>query len=167
MSMSDLEQAFQLIDQNEESADFSGPKPEELVRSAEAALGLALPPTYREFVKRLGCGGVTGEEFYGIIDGNFENSSVPDGIWVTLDERKKSNLPESLVIVGDNGRGGWYAIDTSTKNADGDSPIIEWWHKGVPTQVLATDFGAFLLESLRAVLNGGMDEEGENEHERE
>jgi antitoxin YobK len=151
MSMSDLEQGFQLIDQNSESADFSGPKSEELIRSAEAALGLTLPPTYREFVKRLGCGDIAGQEFYGIIDDNFEDSGVPNGIWLTLDARKNFNLPEALILVGANGFGGDYVIDTSTKNADGDSPVVEWWPNNL-SQVMAADFGAFLLQQLRQAL---------------
>lgn len=149
MSVSELEQAFQLIDQNKASADFEGPKSEELVRSAEAALGLTLPPTYREFVRRLGCGDISGEEFYGIIKDDFEKSSVPNGIWLTLNERKVANLPESIIIVADNGVGGWYAIDTSKKNTDGDSPVVDWWPNNQPSQVVAEDFGVFLLQRLR------------------
>lgn len=154
MSMSDLDQAFRLIDENTASADFAGPKPEELIRSAEAALGLALPRTYREFVQRLGCGDIAGEEFYGVINSDFENSSVPDGIWLTLNERRAANLSESIIIVGDNGLGGWYAIDTSKRNADGDSPVIDWWSDNQPSQVVADDFGAFLLQRLRQRIEG-------------
>ena len=149
MSMSDLQRAFRLIDRNAESADFEGAKSEELVRAAEVALGLALPRTYREFVRRLGCGDIEGEEFYGVVKDDFENSSVPDGIWLTLNERKTAKLPDSMVIVADNGVGGWYAIDTSKKNADGDSPVVEWLPNNQPSHVVASDFGAFLLQRLR------------------
>ncbi len=92
--MNELEQAIRLIDQNAASADFEGPKSEELVRLAEGALGLTLPPTYREFVRRQGCGDIAGEEFYGVIKDDFENSTVPNGIWLTLNERRTANLSE-------------------------------------------------------------------------
>jgi ABC-type phosphate transport system auxiliary subunit len=152
MGMSELGHAFQLIDQNAARADFEGPKSEELVKSAEVALGLTLPPTYRQFVRRLGCGDIAGEEFYGIIKDDYENSSVPNGIWVTLNERKTANLPESIIIVADNGVGGWYAIDTSKKNMDGDSPVVDWWPNNQPSQMVAEDFGAFLLQRLRQAI---------------
>lgn len=152
MSINDLEQALHLIDENSTIADFEGPKSEELIRSAEAALGLTLPPTYREFALRLGCGDIAGEEFYGVINEDFENSSVPNGIWLTLNERNVASLPESVIIVADNGVGGWYAIDASQKNATGDSPVVEWLPNNLPSQVVAEDFGSFLLQRLRQVL---------------
>jgi len=131
MSMSDLEQAFQLIDRSG-TGDFHGPKPESLIAHAEQTLGLVFPPTYRQFLSRFGCGGARGCELYGLIDDDFENSSVPDGIWLTLDERRTSQLPKSLILVSDTGDGGYYAIDVSQKTPEGDSPIVAWW-SGAPS----------------------------------
>ena len=151
MSMSDLEQAFQLIGRD---GNFHGPKPEALIVHAEQVLGLTFPPTYRQFLSRFGCGSVPSYEFYGLIDDDFENSSVPDAIWLTLDERRTSQLPESLVLVSDTGDGGYYAIDVSQKAPSGDSPIVEWW-PGLPTsasgnrRIVASDFGVFLLERVQ------------------
>lgn len=153
MSMNDLEQAFQLIDSCE-CADFHGPKTEELIGRAEQTLGLVFPPTYRQFLCRLGCGSVPGHEFYGLIGDDFENSGVPDAIWLTLDERHTSQLPDSLVLVGSTGDGGYYAIDVLQRTANGDSSVVEWW-PGFPAnasgnrRVVASDFGAFLLEQVR------------------
>ena len=152
MSMSDLKEAFQLLEENAEAGEFSGAKPEELVSLAEDALGLRLPPTYREFIRQLGCGDISGEEFYGLVDDNFEGSSVPNGIWLTLNERKAADLPDSWIIVADNGLGGWYVIDASQKNADGDSPVLDWWPGNQPPQVVAEDFGTFLLQRVRESL---------------
>jgi hypothetical protein len=64
-----------------------------LVLKAESALGLKFPPTYRKFLLEYGCGNIFGMEFYGVVDDNFINSSIPDAIWITLNERKTSNLP--------------------------------------------------------------------------
>jgi len=146
--MIDLEEAFKLIQNNRGVARFSGPKPEELARGAEVALGLVFPPTYRTFLLRLGAGSLMAEEFYGITKGGLTSPSVPNAIWLTLNERRKRNLPESVIIVGDNGVGGRYVIDTSKKNADGDSPVVDWWPNNLPSQVVADDFGAFLLQRL-------------------
>jgi hypothetical protein len=148
MSMNDLEQAFHLIEDNA-GGDFEGPKPDHLIENAEATLGLSFPPTYREFLRRLGAGDIAGAEFYGVIKDDFIHSSVPDAIWLTLDERKNSNLPESLIIVADTGYGHYYAIDVSKKTATEESPIVEWSPGDNSSQVVADDFGAFLLQRLR------------------
>jgi hypothetical protein len=132
---------------------FHGARPAAFVTSAERALGVTFPPTYREFVLRYGCGGFHGCEFYGIINDDFVNSGVPDAIWLTLDERRVSKAPMTYVIVGSTGNGAWYAIDLARKTAEGDSPIVEWW-PGLPDaegngRVIAEDFGAFLLENAK------------------
>jgi hypothetical protein len=80
---------------------------------------------------------------------------VPNGIWLTLNERKVANLPETLIIIADNGSGGWYAMDTSKLNIDGDSPVVEWVSNNEPSQFIAEDFGAFLLQRLRQTLGPG------------
>jgi SMI1-KNR4 cell-wall len=153
MSMSDSQKAFELID-NLAGADFHGPKPESLILKAEAALGLTLPPTYRAFLSRYGCGSVSGFECYGIIDGDFENSGVPDAIWMTLRQRRSSGQPASLVLVSETGDGGFYAIDLDQKDREGESPIVEWWPQlqGATgnRRMVARDFGAFLLEQVQS-----------------
>lgn len=152
MSMSEAEQAFELIDSLKSPDNFSGPKPHSLIAKAEEALGVSLPPTYRAFLSRYGCGDIEGLEFYGVVDDDFENSSVPDAIWLTLDERK-TGTPDALVIVAATGDGGFYAIDLDKKSDDGESPVVEWW-PGLPKadgnrRVVACDFGVFLLQQIR------------------
>lgn len=157
MSMHDFEQALQLIAANAASADFAGPRPDQLISSAEYALGLTFPPTYRSFVGRLGAGAFGGDEFYGVITDGFENSSVPDAIWLTLKQRITSQSPRSLIFVSDTGDGAYYAIDVSQVTTDGESPIVEWW-PGAPLgaignrKVIANDFGEFFLQQVQEAL---------------
>jgi len=73
------------------------------------------------------CGSVHGREFYGIIGPDFDNSSLPDAVWLTPDERESSQLPMSSTLISETGDGGYYAIDNSLKTADGESPVAEWW----------------------------------------
>jgi hypothetical protein len=150
MSLSDLRLAFELVERSGDG-DFVGPQPESRIARAEQVLGLLFPPTFREFLKRLGCGDTFGEEFYGLINDDFEARGVPNLIWATLDERRRANLPRSLIVVGATGDGGLYAIDVSQKTPDGESPVVEWWLGSPPYQrIVAEDFGAFLWQSLRA-----------------
>jgi hypothetical protein len=53
MSMQNYEKARELIGEAG-GGDFEGAKPESLVAKAEAALGIAFPPSYRRFLLELG-----------------------------------------------------------------------------------------------------------------
>ncbi len=151
MSLQDLEKAFKLIEENG-GGDFEGEKSVALINKAEKALELSFPPTYKKFLSTLGCGDIAGLEFYGLIREEFENSSVPNAIWLTLDERK-SGLPKNLVIIGSTGDGLYYALDTDHVNANNEEcPVVSYGPEG-NTELIADDFGCFLLTKLQSVLN--------------
>lgn len=98
MGMSELNQEIRLMETNSNLLDALGPRPEVLIEQAEAALNLRFPPSYRSFLKRYGTCAFGGSEYYGIVDDDFVNSSIPNGIWLTLVERKSSDLPSSLRV---------------------------------------------------------------------
>lgn len=99
--MTDLESALALIAAPPETASFEGPRPKMLVRAAERALGFPLPPTYRRFCAELGAGNIGIGRMPGVIDADFERSSVPDAIWATLRAREDGDLPLNIVVLGD------------------------------------------------------------------
>jgi hypothetical protein len=148
MGMAELQEAFRIIE-NSSTADFDGKKDEALIDSAENFLGLKFPLTYREFLRTLGCGGIKGKEFYGVIDDDFESSSIPDAIWLTDNERKTSNLSKSLVLIGQSIEG-YYALDTA-RMKNGECPVVDALPVGKPEEfeVIASDFGTFFLNEIR------------------
>jgi hypothetical protein len=151
MSIESLHEAFRIIDSHHEKAFFAGARPEHLVRAAELRLGVIFPPTYREFLLRLGAGSFGGSEFYGVIDGNFEESEVPNGVWLTLTERREVGMSGDLVIVGSTGDGGFYCLEAGREK---ESPVIVF-QPGVVShprcgETVAADFGDFLLMHVRA-----------------
>jgi hypothetical protein len=152
MSMQDFEAAIELITRNIGSSHFAGPKTDELIGLAEEALGLQFPPTYRRFLKELGCGSVGGEEFYGVNRPNFESASVPDAIWVTLKHRERAQLPSHFIVVGEDGASGEYLIDTSRVASDRECPVVYWYGRhhapGEHLEVVASDFGKFFLDMV-------------------
>ena len=150
MSDQDLDTAFELIDVNG-GGDFDGKKDSTLIEKAENALGLRFPPTYKRFLAELGCGDIEGLEFYGIIGEDFERSSVPDSIWLTLNERK-SGLPKNLILVCAVGDGTYYALDTSQVSSNEENPVVSYELNGSVKQV-AADFGSFFLSELQTVLS--------------
>lgn len=143
----DLRQALKIIDEIG-GGDFEGNKSDDIISLAEIKLGLTFPPTYREFLKKLGCGDVEGLEFYGIITEDFENSSVPDAIWLTLDERKRG-LPVNLIIFYSGGEGSYYALDSNEVDKQGEYPVVMFNQNAGPFPKVSNSFGSFLLDELR------------------
>lgn len=149
MSMGDYERAKSMIAASKGRAHFAGPRAETLVRKAAEALGVHFPPAYRRFLMEYGAGSFGSAEFYGVIDEDFEDSSVPDGIWCTLEERKNSNLPHELVVVGDTGTGEFYCLDLSV--AEGPVVIVDPGSDFRQREPVAADFGAFFLQRIERV----------------
>jgi hypothetical protein len=148
MSMDDYNKAKELLT-NIKEGSFIGPRKEALVLKAENALGIKFPPTYRKFLLDFGCGDIFGNEIYGIIQDNFDKSTVPNGIWLTLDERKTANLPKNLILIA-QGYDGYLALDSNQKNSLDEYPIIEWigGNPNNTNEIIYTDFGKYLLEIL-------------------
>ena len=149
MNMQNYERALDLIDEIG-SGDFEGAKPEALVEKAEVTLGLKFPPSYRRFLLELGCGDIEGVEVYGVIDDNFERSSVPNGIWMTLSQREAIDLKNDLVIVGEDGDGTLHAIDTGVIE-NGESPVVRLSVDGRNSEKIADDFGSYLLSRIEEI----------------
>ena len=147
--MQNYERALELIDEIG-SGDFEGAKSEALVEKAEIALGLKFPPSYRRFLLELGCGDIEGVEVYGIIDDNFEKSSIPNGIWMTLNQREAIDLKNQFVIVGEDGDGTLHAIDTGVVES-GESPVVRLSVDGRNVEKMANDFGSYLLSRVEEV----------------
>jgi hypothetical protein len=153
VSMADLQEALRLIATSPGQGFFAGPRDATLVASAERALGGNLPPTYREFVTKLGAGNFGAFEVYGVIEDKFEDSSVPNGVWLTLNERRESGLPEKLVIVGSTGDGDYYCVEL---RGGEESPVTVYQPGSPPDrqhgEQVAQDFGDFFLGGVRAEL---------------
>jgi hypothetical protein len=157
MTMADLETALALIRSRPDLAGFVGERDEALVGRAEAALERPFPPTYRRFIREFGAGGFGSFECYGVIDDDFEHSTVPNGIWSTLQARRYG-LPTELILVATAGYNGLdYALDTSEQDERSESPVVTWTARGTPREVVAGDFGQFLLDNIREQLDRAQD----------
>jgi hypothetical protein len=147
MSKASLELAFKIIEEGQ--GDFDGEKPIGFIKKAEEFLGLSFPETYRLFLLKYGCGDIDGKEIYGIVNDDFINSAIPDGIWYTAKDRIRFKLPHEYILIAQSIEG-FYAIDTSKKDENNESPVVDV----VPTipkeklKVMAKDFGDFLYALL-------------------
>lgn len=153
MSMSHLERALALIAEHPHEASFTGKRSELVVRAAEKALGFKLPSTYRHFLVALGAGSFGAAEVYGVIDIDFEKSSVPDAVWSTLRAREQNNLPADLVIVG---RADDEVICLQIRPKAEEGPVLVINAGEDPDRAgarpAAEDFGAYLLSRVEEEL---------------
>jgi hypothetical protein len=150
MPITDYLQARELI-QKSNKGSFVGPRDESLVQEAERALNIIFPPSYRQFLLDFGCGDINGNEIYGIIDSNFDNSTIPNGIWLTLHERKVSKLPSNLILIA-QGYDGYLVLDSKLQYKNGEYPIIEWigGNPNPSNEILYKDFGIYILTMLNS-----------------
>ena len=141
-----------MIDEHEDEADFLGPRSPELIHRAELAVGLRFPPTYRRFLTAYGTGNIGGTEIYGVIDDNFETSSVPDAIWLNL-----THPQEGLFVFYALGEGTESCLDTSRTAPDGEMPVVAVDPGGEVREEIASDFGSAFLALVREELDFGKD----------
>ena len=77
----------------------------------EDYLEITFPDSYRYFLKKLGCGDISGKEFYGVINEEKINSGIPDSTWITMKHREQSNLPPKYVIIYAFGDGDYAVLN--------------------------------------------------------
>lgn len=151
MGVSELEEGLQLIE-GKDGSFFKGSISDDLVLKAEKYLEVEFPISYKYFLKKKGCGSFRSKEFYGITGDNFKKGSVPNGIWLTGDERRNSDLDWSLILIGQSIEG-YYALDTS-EMINGECPVVDFI-PGIEREgleVIAPDFGIFFLNQVKEVI---------------
>jgi antitoxin YobK len=150
MAATNYAAAMEIIQRHPDLNDFIGAREEESVVAAERALSLKFPPLYRRFLRELGCGSFGSSEIYGVCTVNFENSSVPDGIWLTLEERRSAYLPPYFVILAALGDGPYAVLDTRFSYEPDQCPVKAWLRREM--DMIASDFGEFLLQQVTRAL---------------
>jgi len=147
-----IENAFQLIEDNIDDADFSGPIAIEKVKAAEGILEVKFPKSYFMFLEKYGAGDIAGIELYGIInDPATDTHLVPNGIGLTLKLRAEAALPKEFVVVSSTGYGPYYVIDTSYKDHNLESPVYLWTTANQKEKTYDS-FGSFLFSLLKESL---------------
>ncbi|MEV4423616.1 SMI1/KNR4 family protein [Patulibacter sp. NPDC049589] len=154
-AMRSYEQARALVEEHLDEAEFES-QPEDRVARAERELGVRFPPSYRQFLLDLGAGGVGGEEIYGLVNDDFEDVRPPQAVGLTREFRRDGQVSEDLVVIYNLGKGSYFALDTRAAGDDGEAPVVAFTpgihSAGDELQIVAPDFGAFFLETVRADL---------------
>ena len=143
--MRQIEEALNTITKHPDIAFFAGPRNLDLVARAEEALGGSFPPSYRSFILQLGAGSFGAFEVYGVVNEDFQNSAVPDGVWLTLRERANETVSGGTILIGSTGDGGYSALQLG----DEGGAVSLIWPGSQAAEIVSDDFGSFLLEGVR------------------
>ncbi|WP_146373551.1 SMI1/KNR4 family protein [Symmachiella macrocystis] len=125
------------------------------IASAETALGIQFPESYRSFLRKVGWGEFSYELLYGL------GMDTPDPLGLvrnTLSERHEASppLPLHFLPVMNDGAGNNYCLDTS-RLVSGECPVVFWDHEQGNNQtpdVEAESFDLWLIELLEELLQG-------------
>lgn len=157
MGMTEYERAVTIIADHPELNLFSGPKEPALLERAEERLGLNFPPIYRRFVLEFGAGGFGGTEIYGVTGPEFDSSSIPNVVWLTLHRRQVEGLPHHLVPIHDLDDGLVDCLDLN-ESKEGEAPVVTIDSgpdpEGTQAATQAADFGSYLLALVQEQLEG-------------
>jgi len=133
-----------------EELDFYGPQSDEDIETVAKALGVTFPPSYVEFLRRFGGGGLSIEMLSGIYDNQpllpNEGSVYGD----TMRSRDECGLAKQFVVLlyEDDGETLW-CLDTHSIDETGDAPVVAIdFLSGTVSGTISPSFREFFEEYL-------------------
>lgn len=160
MTVEAVHLAIKLIG-DDPQADFEGPRSPEAIAHAQQQLGLSFPASYREFLLKLGVGGVDGFEFFGLCNSDGSPGACgPDVLGATFAESEVDSFSRDLIFISADGMGGSYVIDRSVVDANGESPIRVWERGPGLTEYVADSFGEYFLKEIQAAYEERKERDG-------
>ncbi|ALS02149.1 hypothetical protein ATZ33_12385 [Enterococcus silesiacus] len=149
--------AKKLIEENENLVDDFGGASDDIIKKAQAVLGIQFPKDYELFLSCFGALTFGSIEIYGVFREDFENSGVPDTVWATLNERKLVNMPKHLVILYNTGMGEMYCLNYKDLNNNNEPKITSYFpgfsEDAQKNEVLYNNFAEFLLDMVTEEIN--------------
>ena len=118
------------------------------IERVEALLHVALPASFKRFLKDYGGGGVVSAEVSGIEDNDAENDSGGTVVGDTKECRARYGLPDHLVVIYFHDEEVCWCLDTSTF-ANNECPVVSYnvFTRKVDRQI-APDFASFMRQHL-------------------
>ena len=90
----------------------SAPVTDKDIQRYEQNLALKFGSDYKEFLSKYGCLTAGSNELYGVCG---DNASVPSAIHATLSARRDPKFPRDLLVIGDDGSGRKFCVDSHDK----------------------------------------------------
>jgi hypothetical protein len=147
-----MDRISEIIGSNPTQVGSAGPKSLELIAKAEDALAVPFPKSYKDFLHRWGVMWFGGLEYYGVINDDFENSSIPDVVWVNLRLRSEENFPDHLIVFSNRDGVQYWCMDTSKMDTAGECPIVLWDNVGKEVDAsFEMTFADFVVDEMEVV----------------
>ena len=126
---------------------LAGAQPEEAIAELEDALGVALPPSYRDFLARFGAARVSGAVVCGIAGGQPLSQAAESLHGETVRLRGTLGLPAHLLVIQSDKRAP-YCLDSGRPGPGGEYPVVCYQVRERRVEHLADSFGEWLVEWL-------------------
>jgi antitoxin YobK len=157
LSNEQYNQAKALVHEHDDLILFSHGAEDGVISKAETVLGLKFPPLYRQFLRDFGALVFAGIVIEGITGDDFVSSSVPNGVWLTLQERQKVHLAHHLILISFLDDGEYGALDTRFSYNPDQCPVIVCgpgiYELPDEPEKLGDDFGEFFLDQIKSALS--------------
>lgn len=151
--MNDIEKLLDQVRASGVDVWVAGPQSEAAIVELERALGIKMPPSYREFLARFGGLGLGDSFISGIID----NQPLVEGTgylhWDTQHYRNDYAMPIHLLVVQPDGEAP-YCLDSSTPGPDGEFPVVCYELHSGHMERMAGSFREWLVASLKGQAGG-------------
>lgn len=152
--MLNYQKVKEIISKHPELDDFEKNSTNELIEKAEKFLDINITGSYKNFLLDFGAGAFGSLEILGVTDDQFENSTVPNGIWYSFTLRKEINFPKHLIVIHEFGNGELFCLDLKS-DASNPHVVAIWPEEGSPvvvTEKIANSFGEFFLKAVQEEL---------------
>ncbi len=145
--MDNIDELIDRIRENGDDVWIAGPQSEQAIAELERALGVKLPPTFRQFLLRFGSFRILDSNVSGIIDNKPLARGAGRLYWDTQCFRREHELPDHLLVVQAD-EDAPYCLDTSATTRGGEFPLICYDLQSRQMERMAPNFGAWFLEWL-------------------
>lgn len=124
--------------------------PPEWIDRAEAALGIAFPPSYRWWLSHYGDTALGDSSIYTILQQDFDDACGPDIVYQhRMNQRNSIAIANGLIVFEPESSDEIYYFDLTLPDADGEYPVMLRDLESGTQEVLAPSFAAFLERQLR------------------
>lgn len=153
MSVVSYEEAKKLMELNKNLLSSIGPKKNEIIKEAEKKVELIFPKDYKMFLSDFGAISFGSDEIYGISKDNLLESGNSNAIYRTITDRVNYKMPKFLFVIYSVGNGELFTLNYNMLNEYGEPKVTSYWPgfdiKAQTFEVIANDFGDFLLETVK------------------
>lgn len=121
---------------------------DEWIEKAERRLGVALPPSYKWWLKNYSGGEIGREEIYSIYERDFENVFGGDIVFMAIRNEKHGLSPKQTIYLSKTGLDEAFYFSTSQPDSNQEYPIFVVDHTDGSETLYASNFLEFLQKRI-------------------